>query len=314
MTKKLLVESAGKPVLNEDGSFRAVMITPGTGSSGIYTEEVLRRDAQIAFPPGTISWINHPSESNPTRDPRDMFGTYPDGGHFEEGVGIVGRFVPLPHMREFAEAVAPHAALSIFAMGESDYQGNVTALLPDVQNSVDLVGYPGRPGSGLTQMYEAAVAAASKERTATVADEKKETKMTPEERKAFAAEVLEGLKSFVAESSAAPREKETPSEDAIAAAVSEARKSTVEALEAVNGAGLPDAIRKNLVKAIEAGQTDIAPLVESAKETVDALRAELKERDDRPRGFVLGESASTRKVETADAESRGSWTALFGGK
>lgn len=312
MTKKLLVESAGKPVLNEDGSFRAVMITPGTGSSGVYSEAVLRRDAQIAFPPGTVSWINHPSESNPTRDPRDMFGTYPEGGHYEEGVGIVGRFVPLPHMREFAEAVAPHAALSIYAMGESDFEGNVTALLPDMQNSVDLVGYPGRAGSGLTQMYEAAISAAPKERTATVADEKKETKMTPEQE-AKLDKLAEAFAAFVTESSAAPREKETPSEDAIAAAVSEARKATVAAIEAVNGADLPDAIRKNLVSAIEDGKTDIAPLVESAKETVDALRAELKEQDERPRGFVLREDTN-RKVEAADDESRASWTALFGGK
>lgn len=312
MTKKLLVESAGKPTLAEDGSFRAVMITPGAGSSGVYSEEVLRRDAQTAFPPGTISWINHPSESNPVRDPRDMFGTYPDGAHYEEGVGIVGRFVPLPHMREFAEAVAPHAALSIYAMGESDIHGNVTALVPDVQNSVDLVGYPGRSGSGLTQMYEAARAAALAERTATVADEKKETKMTPEEREAFKAELLTALKAFVTESSAVVREKEKPSEDAIAAAVSEARKSTVAALEAVNEAGLPDTIRKNLVAAVEGGKTEVAPIIENAKATVDALRAELKQEADNGRqGFVLNEQ---RKVESANDEGKATWTSLFGGK
>lgn len=309
MTKRVLEETSGKPQLVEGGRFRAVLITPGKGSSGTYSEEVLQRDAQTAFPPGTKSWINHPTEANPTRDPRDLFGIYPDGGVYEEGVGIVGEFLPMPHYREFAEAVAPHAALSIYALGESDVHGNVTALLPGVQNSVDLVGYPGRPGSGLTQMYESARAAFSEERTATLAGEKKETKMTPEQE-ALLREALAAIASFVAESkkSATAQAKETADADTVSTAVSEARKATVTALEAVNAADLPDAIRKNLVKTVEDGETNVAPLIEAATAAVKEIKDELAEAASKTEssGYVLREVGKS-------TEAKSSFKAMFGG-
>ena len=64
------------------------------------------------------------------------------------------------------EAVAPHTGLSIYAMGEGDYNENgdivVESLVPNTQNSVDLVSYPGRPGSKLAdKLYEQAISIAT---------------------------------------------------------------------------------------------------------------------------------------------------------
>jgi hypothetical protein len=69
----------------------------------------------------------------------------------------------MPHWKEFVEAVAPHTGLSIYAMGEGEYNENgelvVESLTPHTQNSVDLVSYAGRPGSKLAdKLYEAAIA------------------------------------------------------------------------------------------------------------------------------------------------------------
>jgi hypothetical protein len=69
----------------------------------------------------------------------------------------------MPHWKDFVEAVAPHTGLSIYAMGEGDRNDDgeiiVESLVPNVQNSVDLVSYAGRPGSGLAEkLYESALA------------------------------------------------------------------------------------------------------------------------------------------------------------
>ena len=278
MAIKLLNESNTAPLVAEGAGFRAVMITPGKGSSGTYSEEVLARDASTAFPPGTLAFLDHPTEASPGRSLRNAIGTYPAGGTYEEGVGITSNLVPFPHWKDFVEAVAPHGGLSIYAMGESDGKGNVTALLPDVQNSVDLVAYPGRPGSGLTQMYEAAVAASETRTAIVVGEEKKDTNMTPEQEAK-----LDGLAasfaSFVAETQTVAAAIVTESvvvEDAIAA--SDARvEATIVALEAVNDAHLPASLRAGLISSIKAGTTDIAGLIESAKALHTSIKAEVAE-------------------------------------
>jgi hypothetical protein len=85
-----------------------------------------------------------------------------EDARYEEGVGLVAELDIMPHWREFVEAVAPHTGLSIYAMGEGEYNDDgevvVENLVPHKQNSVDLVSYPGREGSKLAQkLYEAAI-------------------------------------------------------------------------------------------------------------------------------------------------------------
>jgi hypothetical protein len=233
-------------------------------------------------------------------------GSYPDGGQYEEGVGVVSELEPLPHWEAFVEAVAPHGGLSIYAMGEADIDGNVTALLPDRQNSVDLVAYPGRPGSGLTQKFEAARALDLAERTATLAGEKKETKMTPEQE-ALLRETNVLLKSFVAESKEAAEKlaKEAVDVNAVKAEAATERKAIVAALKLVNEADLPAPLRDSLVATVENGTTDVAPLLESAKATVKAITESLAEKP--TRGFVVSESA-------VDSKAVSDWASLVGGK
>jgi hypothetical protein len=158
---KLLSESGSAPV-KSGNNWRAVLITPGTGASGVYTEDMLREYGPQAFKKGTHSYVDHPRSEEDIRSPKNLIGVLAEDARYEEGVGLVAELSIMPHWKEFVEAVAPHTGLSIYAMGEGNYNDDgevvVESLVPHVQNSVDLVSYPGRPGSKLAdKLYEAAI-------------------------------------------------------------------------------------------------------------------------------------------------------------
>jgi hypothetical protein len=159
---QLFTESNSAPV-KVGNRWRAVLITPGKGSSGIYTEKTLRESGPIAFPKGTHSYVDHPSHEGEVRSPKNLIGVLATDALYEEGVGLTAEIEVMPHWREFVEAVAPHTGLSIYAMGDGKYNDDgevvVESLIPHVQNSVDLVSYAGRPGSQMAdKLYEAAIA------------------------------------------------------------------------------------------------------------------------------------------------------------
>lgn len=159
----VFTEAAVAPTKTDKGTWRAILITPGKGSSGVYTESVLREFGPVAFPKGTHSYIDHPAAEGEIRSPKNLMGVLAEDAHYEPGVGLVAELQVMPHWKEFVEAVAPHTGLSIYAMGEGSYGPDgdlvIESLMPHVQNSVDLVSYAGRPGSKLAEkLYEAAVA------------------------------------------------------------------------------------------------------------------------------------------------------------
>jgi predicted DNA-binding protein YlxM (UPF0122 family) len=159
---QLLTESSSAPE-KVGNKWRAVLITPGKGSSGIYTEETLREFGPKAFVKGTHSYVDHPRSEEDIRSPKNLIGVLAEDARYEDGVGLVAELDIMPHWKEFVEAVAPHTGLSIYAMGEGNYNDDgevvVENLIPHTQNSVDLVSYPGRPGSKLAdKLYEAAIA------------------------------------------------------------------------------------------------------------------------------------------------------------
>jgi len=163
----LLVESGSAPV-KSGNNWRAVLITPGKGSSGIYTESMLKEYGPRAFVKGTHSYVDHPHSEAEVRSPKNLIGVLAEDAYYEEGVGLVAELDVMPHWKEFVEAVAPHTGLSIYAMGEGNYNDDgevvVENLIPHTQNSVDLVSYPGRPGSKLAdKLYEAAIAMVAQE-------------------------------------------------------------------------------------------------------------------------------------------------------
>ena len=254
---KLLCETSAVPLAKTGKLWKAICITPGKGSSGTYSEELLREFGPSAFPKGTHSYVDHPSAAEPGRSPKNLMGVLAEDAYYEDGVGVVANLEILPHWKEFVEAVAPHTGLSIYAMGESDADGNVTMLESAVDNSVDLVSYAGRGGALSEKLYESAVShSAPKDSTEASVDVRKENQVDVKEmqdalaesNKALIAALLEALKP------AAPAVDEVDYAAAAEAVVAEkltatARKNIFEAL--ANGKSLEDALSVEKAAAAE---------------------------------------------------------------
>src|SRR5690349_5992637 len=76
LDSKTLVESRGAGSVKApaaDGSFEVVLIAPGQGSSGYYSEEVIRDYAPTAWPKGTHVYLDHLKEGE-TRSPERLLG------------------------------------------------------------------------------------------------------------------------------------------------------------------------------------------------------------------------------------------------
>lgn len=270
---RILLQEDASTLTKSGNRWRAVLAKGNQqGSSGYYSEDVLREYGPQALAPGAKAFINH----DPSRNPKDMIGTYPDGAVYEEGVGLVGELEVFPHWKEFVEAVGPHAGLSIYMMGESDDEGNVTSLIPDRQNGVDLVSYPGLEGSGLVEKLYESAHAASEEPGVNSAQEKRNKHME-KEIEALRAQIeslVSALTSFITESKAAASAAVQAEADAKAVdeVVEEALKSYEEKAEAIAKAELTETQASAIREAARQG-ADVAPLIESAKKVLTEARA-----------------------------------------
>lgn len=279
--RRQLVETASSALTKSGGRWRVVVAKPGQGTSGYYSESVLRDYGPAALPAGSKSYINH----DPKRDPRDLLGFFPDGAVYEEGTGLVAELEVLPHYRELVEAVAPHTGMSLYMMGEADEDDNIVSLLPNRINSCDLVGYPGLEGSGVVEkLYEAARMAAPNEPAVIVAEEK-ETSMDEKDIKAVAAataaavaESIKPLVAFISET-ATKQTQEVQAQadaDAVASAVESALAGYQEKVDAIDAAELLET-QAARIKAEALKGADVTSLIESAKADKEAARVAFAE-------------------------------------
>lgn len=291
-----LIEAAASTLAKKGNRWKVIVAVPGKGSSGTYSESVLREYGPAALPAGSKSYINH----DPKRDPRDLLGFFPEGARYEDGVGLVSELEVLPHYQDLVEAVAPHTGLSIYMQGEKDEEDNVTALLPSRLNSADLVGYAGLEGSGIAEkLYEAAKRAAPTKPAVTVAEEKKEASMDEKDIKAIAvavsaavAESIAPLTAFISEAATKKAEEAQAQVDqtAVDAAVESALAGYEEKVAAIEAADLL-APQVEALKADARKGVDVAPLIESAKAIKEAAVEALSAKDDEDAGYVA-ESAN----------------------
>jgi hypothetical protein len=268
MSKTLFRESVSGDLTKKGNRWKGVLAVPGQGASGYYSEAVLQEYGPQALAPGAKAFVEH----NPERPVRDMIGIYPDGAYYEEGVGLVGELEVFPHWREFVEAVAPHTGLSIYMMGESDDEGNVTALIPDRQNGVDLVSYPGLEGSQIIEkLYESAVALSHDGTTPVVQPEihSKENNMEIEALAAKVDALAESVTALVGSHAAlveSLKPVEVPAEETDLAAV----------VEAAVEAGLPRESRDVVVESVKAG-AKVDEAIASQKALVESIRKQVTE-------------------------------------
>lgn len=275
MNTKLLTEASGSTLTRNGKRWKGVLAVPGQGSSGFYSEEVLREFGPTALAPGAKAFIDHDT----VRSPKDMIGVYPDGAVWDDELGaLVGELEVFPHWQEFVEAVGPHAGLSIYMMGETDADGNVTALIPDRMNGVDLVSYPGLVGSGLVEkLYESAKAALATEDSDM--DVQDADTVYTEGMDMEKEELLTILEGFKAEITAAVIESVKPVEEEVSAEEETAEAADMAAVaEVAVEAGIPAELRAEIYEAAKSMTHDEAlALVEARKNTVDAIRKAVSE-------------------------------------
>lgn len=304
---KLLRENTATGLVASGDRWKVTLAVPGQGSSGYYSDEVFRDYGPAAIPPGTRAYIGHPTESNPDRNQKDLLGTYPDGGVWNDEEGkFESELLPLPHWKEWLEAVAPHSALSIHMMGESDEAGNVTSFIPHMRNTVDLVDYPGLAGSGfdgkIEQLFESARAHSTKPGAEASVQNQKEGSMDKEVK-----EAIEALSAVVAGFVA---EQKTAS-DAVIKAEADAKTAATsieDALSAYNGKIAAIEAEKELfpsqvaalrAEALKGG--DIVASIESAKLiATEALAAAKGKQEVAPTdGVILGSGAGLKTASEA---------------
>ncbi len=169
---ELLVESAcrfsDEPRLQEaaSASYPILLISPGRGSSGYYSEGVLRKAAEAnVFKAGTQMFWNHDTEAEEGARPEGDLNrlaavTTTDAAWSEAGKDGPGLYAQAKVFADYAEKVrdmGPHIGLSIRAGGSRDNEAkgpdNKPGVITALHNamSVDFVTRAGRGGKILTE-------------------------------------------------------------------------------------------------------------------------------------------------------------------
>jgi len=159
-----LVEKA----VSSDDTINVKLISPGWGSSGWYSKEVLKRDGPAAFPVGTQMFFDHPTAAEKRERPegsvKDLAAAIATAPVYQEngpaGPGLYAKAAVIPEYKGLIDALAPHIGVSIRSPGsvaEGEAEGRrgriVTALTNSpLHSAVDFVTKAGRGGQVLALM------------------------------------------------------------------------------------------------------------------------------------------------------------------
>lgn len=289
MTKSTIdvSESVKEQVLGSvtgKNKWRVRLIAAGAGSSGFYTEEVLRRDGPEAWPVGTLSHIDHQTlwerDERPEKSLKSVAGVVSSTPVYE-GDGLYADMEFTEDWAPFIEQLHEHIGVSISAKGvvseEESSEGLpiVERLLPYPTNSVDIVTAAGAGGkfSHILEQFRDKVST----------EERKDQGMTPEEIQKIGAALAESLVPLLK-----PDVEETENEqDELDLAV---------VTEAVIEADLPGVARKQVYEAVRSGR-DLDEAVKEQKDLIEALQGAMREevgvlqeakRDTEPADYSVG--------------------------
>lgn len=284
LTEHFALESVATDVA---GVRRVRLISPGKGSSGHYSAEMLNQYVAEALPKGTLVYLDHTNGEDEdkrggTRSIKDVAGKFVTDPIYEadapEGAGSYTKIKFTKSVNSLLEDVGDAIGVSVEVHdGKKDAKGNITEMRYTPLNSLALVPVPGRDG----RVFENFRATASESQE----EEGLDMPLTQEEMKGIA----EMARDLIVE--ALKPEPIKPVEIDIAGIV-----------EKVSDAKLPKMLREAAVKAIIEGvsvddaiktQTDLFEAVaktivpEGQEETLhlsEDLGGDPKPKDDNSRG------------------------------
>jgi len=282
---KLFTESqnAGSLKTAGDGTFPVLLISPGQGASGYYSEEVIAQYAAEAWPKGTHVYLDHLKEGE-SRTPEKLLGILVEETTVAADGSAVNRFKPFKRHQEWIEEVAPYVGLSISVRGDGKVgtiDGKSTTIVesldPHITNTVDLVSYAGRGGKFLESFLEEANATEiTSTQTEPSAGAAKGNKTMTEEQIAELLALKPLVESLVAKMDA--RESAEADADANKVEVTEALASAVEAMRAVESAEVTPSVKDRLIERIKSGDFDVEDAIAADKtyreEIIKSLGAE----------------------------------------
>lgn len=156
MTQKTITETAGLtavPVEGKPGRLKVTLITPGQGSSGYYSPEVLETAAtDKVFPAGTQMYLDHPTESEqferPERSVKDLGAVLVEDAYAENGA-LVAEAESFSQHRELLSEMQQYIGVSVRSAADVSEgpRRTIERLIASPSNSVDFVTRAGRGGS-----------------------------------------------------------------------------------------------------------------------------------------------------------------------
>lgn len=291
--------------VREDGTALIKVIKPGWGSSGFYSEGVLKRDLGKAFPKGTKMYWNHPTaaeeKDRPERDLRDLAAELVEDTRYDvngaDGPGGYARAKVFSAWRPIVAELAPHIGTSIRALGKAtqgEAEGRRGPIIEELSTgrSVDFVTMAGAGGK-VVELFESAHERILKE--AGDVDEK--------DKKAYEAQIKEA------------RDEASEARKAAEAAVTEGKKTTARLLmreaadfvvSALSKSRLPTVVREHIAREVIAdvplkdGAIDEEALTKRVDEAIKSETEYLAKITGA--GTVRGVGPSTYKPEEDDKE------------
>lgn len=284
---KILSETVKNGVTKKGNRYLVTIAKPGKGSTGTYTEEMLREYGPIAFPPGVRSYMGH--EEPHKRNPKDLVGKFPEGAFWNEEEGALQGVLEArnPLLAGFIEDMYEDLDMSMYVLDfdKDPNSDEITRLGYTRANSIDIVGIGGIEGAGIKELVESYSTADTSTDEAVEENRKKmEIKELGDLVKGLAAEITE-VKTFISEQKdAAKAEADKKAE------VKTVEESVSEAVAAYDAkiAQIEEA-RKDLtasqiesLRSLAKEGADVAPVIEQyrnfVKEAIEAAEsAELSE-------------------------------------
>lgn len=145
---------------NTGSRMRVRMISPGKGSSGYYSPEVIAESVDL-FKAGTHMNLDHPSQTERFERPegslRNLVGVLESDGQVMPDGSIEADVKIMPTWREFIKEAAPYIGVSINGDGSITESANGERIIESLTaiNSVDFVTKPGRDGRVLSILESA---------------------------------------------------------------------------------------------------------------------------------------------------------------